>query len=549
MSREDGKDRSIRILTLLLILCSAALLSRLMPLSISQYPYNNDSLSESGMASEILKYGHLKYTEGSPWYGTHSVATPALSLLSAFCSSVIGVTPLESAQFLTAIFSVLTVGAVFLLAVRITGQVHAGLIASVVTILFGTLVFTTGSSWREALGIALLVMVFYTFTQRSSFRFRILFFILFAMLLITHHLVAAIGYIAIMYLLLWSWIVAIAKKDLRRRHLDDAITVLPLTVLAALYYSFALTDRQALFGTGIRITIFVASFAVLSLMSYFFLSMRKHSKMTFAPIVAAGLGLFLFLDYSGFFFDYVPSANDAYLVLVVATAFIVGIAWYGAELIIETRPNFKAVHMALFVSPFSLILFAVAVGPDVNSHQIIYRTFDFLDFFIVIGVGAAVGALHNRRRKAYGAVALAVFVAASATFPFGYYSASLLGVRHDTQAYEVDALQWISDNSFYTVVVSDERLSFIALNTIWVEKRSYLPNNLLDGVDLDRGYFYVLEDDWSSQGVNVFPSGLAVIPESAIENVLYTSNVLYIGGPADDRVLVFSEMGIPPELW
>lgn len=545
VSKDEGRNLSMRVLSLLLILFMAAFLSRLMPLSSSQYPYNNDSLSETGMASEILKYGSLKYTEGSPWYGTHSVATPALSVVTAFCSSLMGTTPIESAQFLTAIFSVLTVGAVFLIAFRMTGQVHAGLIASVMTIMFGTLVFTTGSSWREALGIAFLVMLFYSFTQRSSLRFRVLFFILFAMLPITHHLVAAIGYIAIVYLLLWSWIVAIGKRNVLRRHVDDAITVLPLTILAVMYYSFTLTDRQALFGSGIRIAIFVASFAVLSLVSFFFMSMRKHSKMTFAPIVAGGLGLFLLLDYYGFFFDYIPSANDAYIVLVAATTLIVGVAWYGAELIIEMRPHFKAVQMALFVSPFSLILFAVAVGSDVNSHQIVYRTFDFLDFFIVIGVGAAAGALYSKRSKVYGVVALAVIVAASVTFPFGYYSADLLGVRHDTQAYEVDALQWISDSSFNPLLVSDERLSFIALNTIWVEKRSYLPNNLLDGTGLDRGYFYVLEDDWSSQGVNIFPSGLAVIPEPTMERVLNGSNVVYIGGPVDDRIVAFCESGIP----
>ena len=107
----------------------AAFFTRILPLSISQYPFNNDALAECGIASDILRNGHLTYDPGAPWYGTHGMAIPILDLLLAFVAGSLGVTPLACAQFVNAVFSVTTVGGLFVLVRSVSGSNRAAFFA------------------------------------------------------------------------------------------------------------------------------------------------------------------------------------------------------------------------------------------------------------------------------------------------------------------------------------------------------------------------------------------------------------------------------------
>lgn len=533
-------QKSGSVFVLLLAIMASGFLTRLLPLSISQYPYNNDSLIECGMAKEIVSSRHLEFAPGSPWYGTHGIVTPSFNVLLAQVSSSLGVSVYDVAQLMTALFFIVTVGCVFILARRITGSNVGGIGASTAAVLLGTFVFTTGSAWKESLGICLFVLLFVSFVNRSKIQFRILTFLILGTLAVVHHLVASVAYLAVIYMLVWSWLFAILKSNVTKRQVLDLVTVVPPVLAALVYYVLDLTDRTVLFSSAISPPLFAAWFVLLALVSFAFLNQKSHVKWTFAPLVATGMLALLLIDYSGLFYTYVRSASDSYLILVAASSLLVGLAWFGAEGIIEKRPVFKSVQLGLLVAPLTIILFGLTLGFNRTSHQILYRVFDFADIFVFMGFGFAVVMLRSKSNRRGTAVIFSALACLLLTFPFGYYTSDTLGVRHDTQAYEVDAVYWIDGHSMSPEVVSDERLSVVASSTIWVDKRPSLAYDLKNGQYLWPDMYYVMEDSWTTLGVNIFPYGRAVISESVYDNTLADSDVLYVGGPVEDRLHVFT---------
>lgn len=531
----------------LLVMSIAAFMTRLLPLSMSQYPFNNDSLSECTLATRVLSSGHLDLAAGAAWYETHSGATPVLNVLLAFVSSVFGTTPFQCAQILDAVVAVLTVGCVFLLGRLVSGSLRGGIAASFSAVLMGTFVFTTGSAWKEMLGIALLVFALLSYVRRSRIEFRVLAFTILMLLPLVHHLVALVALLAFAYLLSWSWFFAFSNGLPKRRHVEDLVLVVTPIIWAVVYYSLISFDRISLVSSPIKLVLFGASFVLISMIAIMVLSMRRHSKWTFAPFVGGGFFILVILDYLGFLFSYSPSVSQLYLLLVVSSGFLLGLAWYGTEVIVETRPVYRAVQIALIVSPLSILGYGILSGFSSVSHQIVYRTVDFADIFIFIGIGTAVVWLYQRRRRAYHIVGFLTVVLLLASFPFGYESGELLGVRHDTQAYEVDAIRWLSVHHDSPFLESDERLGHIANGTVGLGKHSALPSALLYNTTIDiipEISTCLMEDSWTSEGVNNFPYGKVVLAPSNYTWALESSNVFYIGGPSTDRAVMFIRSGV-----
>jgi len=558
-SRRDGKQgrrntvkparadsgRVLSSSTLVFAVCLAAFFTRLLPLSISAYPFNNDSLTECGIATQILGSGHLHFSPDSPWYGTHSTVTPALDTLLAFFSAFLGMTPIECAQVLCASISVSTVGLVFLLGRSVSGSSRGGLAASLASVMLGTFVFTTGSVWKEMLGISLLLLVLLSFISRGQVRFWILGFVTLLITPFVHHLVAAIVLLSLAYMVTWSWFFSIRNHALKRRHLGDLGMVLIPGVLAISYYAFVSLDRISFLSTPLDVVLLISMFALVSLVSFAALSLTKHARWSYAPILGILLLALVFLDYSGSLFPYDPSASSVYFLLAFSYIFLFSLAWYGSELIIETRPMYRSIPVALLVSPLTVIWVGLLDGFSLSSHQVLFRTFDFLDFFVFFGIGAAMVALRERHRRLYSTFGVVVIIGLAASFPFAYYSEQLLGVRHDTQSFEMDALAWVDARGEHEVVLSDQRLAYVALNFFGLAGSASLPQYLSQGISTPADYYCLIEDSWTTLGVNDYPRGKLVLSDSQYLHVLDSGDLLYVGGPFENRVLLFtvSEIG------
>lgn len=527
---------SIRIV---MILAFSAFVTRLLPVAISNYPFNNDSLVECGIASDMLQNGHFGKFADSPWNGTHSAATPLFDALIAFVSGAFGVTPYQCAQVIVSVISVATVCMIFILARTISGGLVGGFAAGFGALTMGTFVFTTGSAWKEALGIMLLVMILVSYVMRSQNRFRILLFLCLMVVPLVHHLVAAIAMLFMAYMLAWRLYFAFRWTNIRRGLLLDAVTaVVPILWMSLYYYEVAL-DRISLVSSPIGLIGLLASFFGLCVVLIGVLSIKKHSKRTYSPLIGIGVVILLVLDFLGFLFPYSPSASEWYLLFIASVGVFLTIGWYGTEIIVETRRKYNAVQIGLALPALTIIGFGLQKGFLLSSHQIAYRTFDFLDIFILIGIAGGFVFLQKNHSKAYPVLGLIMVLSLLVTFPFAYASGSLLGVRHDTQAYEVDALTWVDDHLVTQKVISDERIGYISWVLFGVAKDAGLPVYMKTNFTISADWVCVAEDSWTDRGVNCYPVGRIVVQKENFTRILSAANVLYVGGPVDDRVETF----------
>jgi len=533
-------SRLISVGASLSVILLAAFVTRLLPLSISRFPFNNDSLTECGIASEIMDNGHLTYSREAPWHGTHSVATPALNVVLAFVSSSLDVSPYDCAQVVGATICVLTVGAIFLVARTISGSHFGGFVAGFMAVMFGTFVFTTGSVWKGALGVGLLAFATITFMQRNDLRYRILCTLTLLTFPLVHHVVAALAMLFFLYLLFWSWFFALSNGAVRRRHfLDLAMISVPVVVTGA-YYSYVSLDRLSAYAYPIQIALLVSFFILFALLSVVVLSLRNHSKWTFSPFLGIALILLLSLDYFGYVFPYSASAANAYFFLAIAFAFTFSLSWYGTELILENMPVHRSIQLAFLVAPLTVISFGISGGLTTSSHQIVFRTFDYLYMFIFVGAGAGLAFLMKRRTRLYPIIGVVLAIAMVVSFPFAYDSDRLLGVRHDTQEFEVDALSWAKDNIGAKKVISDERLSYVSWSLDWLVKDAGLPGYMTESnTAILPGWICLVEDSWTTTGVNAYPKGKVIIPKSNYTAIIDAADVVYVGGPLGNSATVF----------
>ena len=138
--------------TLVAALAILAFTTRILPISISSFPFNNDSLTECRMAEDIIAAGRLDFSGDSWYYDTHSTVTPVYNILLAFCSASLGIDSFGIAQIVVAAIAVLSVVGGYLIMVELTGSRRSAFLGGLTLSLFGTLVFLTGSAWKGAIG-------------------------------------------------------------------------------------------------------------------------------------------------------------------------------------------------------------------------------------------------------------------------------------------------------------------------------------------------------------------------------------------------------------
>jgi hypothetical protein len=384
------------------------------------------------------------------------------------------------------------------------------------------------------------VLILVSLIRRNEMRFRAVCFVLLMIVPLVHHLVAIVALLATAFPLVWSWFLAVTTHSIRRRNFTDLIMIAVPTAWTTAYYSTVSFDKFQALTSFSNVMLLIGGFLALCGVAIAVLSMKTHSRLTFAPLLGIGIVVLLVLDYNGYLYSYAPSASVYYLYLVAAFGFIFSIAWYGSEVIFERRPRYNAVHLGLLLAPLAVIGYGFFGGFSSSSHQIIYRSFDYADLFIFIGGGAAVYWLFSNRRKAYPLVAGLVVVSLAVSFPFAYDTQTLLGVRHDTQAYEIDGIKWIVGAQSHPHMISDERLSYIGQAMADIPEDNGLPTNFATNYTLPPFWIGVLEYDWLSTGVNNYPEGLVVVSRPDYMRVMEHSNVFYVGGPSENRLIVYA---------
>ena len=526
------------------VIVIAAFITRLWPLAFSSYPFNNDGLTESTLAAQILTSGHLSLLPDGHLGTTHSTAIPAMNIVIAYASSALGVDPYRFSQILVAVVSLLTIAGIYVLGRRLSGDVRGGIASALMGLMMGTFVFTTGSAWKEAFGFGLIPLVLVAFIWRNEPRFRILCTTTLMVLPLVHHLVAVIALLMVAYPVIWGWFFSLSKRSVQHRHWEDlAMVVLPAIWLYVYYTAVSMDSFESVLSK-MGLLLIIVAFAVLSFVQIAALSIKNHSKLTFAAIPGIIVIVLSVLDYFGYLFPYTPTAPLVSLMLIFVFGVFVSVAWYGTEFAMEFRHRYRAVHFGLLLAPATIIGFSFLGGFTLSSQKALYRSFDFVDLFIFMGVGLAISSTFSLRKRAYPILAAAMIVFLAMSFPFGYYSDQTLGVRHDTQSYEVDAINWLSHSHSHPPMMSDERIAYMGLAIADIPKDNGLVPFIMGNITLLPHWFVAFDDSYFTSGVNDYPGGFAIIPLSNSTKIVSASDVMYIGGPQSDRITIMATSDI-----
>jgi hypothetical protein len=530
----------------LALLCLLVVCTRMLPLAISQYPFNNDGITESRIASDIVESGHLSYPEGAFYIDTHSVITPAYDVLLAFAATAMGFTPFDVAQISVAVTSLITVVGTYLLALYLTKDPKAALCAAMVLSLFGTFVFLTGSTWKESLGVAMMVLLVIAFVRRESRVMMALELTILFLLPFVHHLVCFLSFLLIAYLTMWSVLFGLRAKSLRRRHYIDIAVIGVALATTFVTYDWLGMDRLSYFSSVNGLVTISMAFIAISAAVFLLLHRKRHTRLTLSPFPSVVMLSVLIWDHFNPIFPYSSGYPSSILFLGLLAGVLLSVAWYGLERTFSSNSIYRSVPIGLLVPVLTLFIYALISGPTLFSHQILYRSFDFADMSIALGVSMAVASFRDRARRQFLLVIL-VLVVLLLSFPFGYMSDSLIGVRHDTQAYEVDSLSWANEAlGNDKTLQTDERLAYSARALFDFAKSPGLPV-VLDYYEIPNlASFCMLEMSWVTKGVNSYPNGYVVLDEEQVLLVLEMSNVLYAGGEDSDLLVIFraSPIGI-----
>jgi hypothetical protein len=125
----------------------------------------------------------------------------------------------------------------------------------------------------------------------------------------------------------------------------------------------------------------------------------------------------------------------------------------------------------------------------------------------------------------------------ASTLPVAYSSQELFGVENQTYQFEYDAVSWFSEHGV-TGYTSDQRLGETGWRLFDLEYGRGLPYTLSEGLALNGSSFYVLEEQWSTDGAQEFPFGVVVVPHETISQTMDGSSVLYVGGPAEGQLVL-----------
>jgi hypothetical protein len=528
-----------------------ALALRLVPLTFSTLPYNIDGFPLSHIAAQISATGSWQIHPGDP--NAYNEMMPVYSLVWSSVSQLGGLDPLAYLQTILPLLLATAVLPAYLLGLKATGHSVAGFAAGLFIASFGSFLSVTSMGMKESIALVLLPTVVLLFAERRDPRKRGLAFVLLLLLPFLHQLsdFLILGMVAALVVLTHARAVQRGLFSIRSLLLDIATGPGP-AVLAYLYYvtvnmpdlsAVTSPDALALFlGVTLLLTALLVRMTHPSPARSGARLLRPAGPILFVPVVAfAALLANARID----LFAGVLETQPAFEPILVAVAALVAFAFLGYQLLRRTANALADVVVAMGIAPVALVLFAFLRGLDGLSQVLVYRSFDFVDYGLAVAIGTGLAFSWRRLR---GREATRILLAAGflgvllATTPIAWNTQAVFGVDNVTTSAEYQALSVLT--SLHPAnVTTDQRLADIGRMWFGLATDPNLPF-LLQGNRTVSGHDYaVVMDRWTTVGAQVHPQPNVVLSEGAIAAFLGANRIVYVAGPAGDRIYLVQLTG------
>ncbi len=551
-----GRFSGRHMLAYMLVLYLITLLIRWIPLFLSPLPYNIDGFSMAGVSDGIISSGH--WSLNSSMYGiAYNQKTPFFPMLLSEFSLITGISPLYAEQYMLPFITASIPPFVFYFVSRFTRNITASVTAALFLAFNGLFSFLTGSIMKESLGLLLIPVGLYLYMGREDIRKRILLCLVLIFITFVHYRSTLMLQIFLILMLSWDTIRLFDAGKLRLRHLLMDIIGIPLIGFISLLYYFWVS-MQDYYGKAFNINemVLFLSVALIWFLIYIRFMKRSYSaggKSLFRYIMdwkvialVIALGAFL-LNSRKLVFAGTINTSSALLATAVPYVILILFSLLGLSIMQRYRNKYLPMVAAIYVGTFVPITYSLVRGLDVFSQEILYRSYNFMDFATAISLGIGVTFLYAVLKRYFftneskqslrvgipAAFALfaAVVILLAATVPLGYDTVELFGVQNVTYEYEVSAIDW-AKSANCTPVGTDQRLGDIMRDYNNVSHSKSVPWKLKYHKPVNSP-FILLEDSWTTWGAQMHPSSPVKVQKAAFSSLINQRSVIFSSGHPD----------------
>ncbi|RLG52984.1 MAG: hypothetical protein DRN99_07200, partial [Thermoproteota archaeon] len=382
-------DEPLYIAAALALVAGAAV--RVLPYLKTGVPFHLDSWQHIGAAAR-LSAGRVSLREG---YAYH---WPGVNMLIAFTSAVTGVDAFRAALAVPAAASA-SIAGVYMLARRAAGSRSVAALAAAIAAFSPICCIWTAAAVKEAVAVPLMLVLLSLLPEALESRPGLAaFLLLYAGLLLAHHLTLLIALIAVTYYVLGH----LGHSMLGGRGLRRHVLLLALVYGALAGYYLYIPFRPQLSASS---ALAFSSYAAVGLLM---LWLRPKPSLLAALASSALFSAPPILALRVRVYEFAPLMPAEAMPVALAYSVMLGLAGAGSCLIWSLDEAFER---RLLLSSWSLsaaVLFAFAVTDGVGglSYTLAYRSIHSLTY--IAAALAAVALLASRRLKLAGVVAAAL---------------------------------------------------------------------------------------------------------------------------------------------
>lgn len=539
--RIDGKRLLLLLAVIIIILGGAAL--RVHSLAASPYPYILDGLGEANYARHIAMTGSLAPDPEAGYASTHTVFTPAYDALIALTSLFQGEQPLFLIQKLIAPFGAMLLLGAYAMARKFSGSSRVGLFALMALSAYGPFLIVTQATWKECIGLSMLPFIYLSFAMRRDRRMRALSTFLLLFIPFVHHAIALIAILTIAFVSSSTFLLARKGKRLAINNIIDVLVAIIAADELILYYSIVKLDRLEYLTPENGLYLFIG-LAILMAVGIYYISDKGLSaigRRALFLVTSLGMILLVAMNLVAPIGTIESSALFAVSLPLIVCVVLVLMGIMGISIWAATVSESKTFFFAVLASPFVLVIYGLLRAEDILSLDIITRSIDLLDLGVMIGLGTfLVYFLRNRSKARTYAIASAVCVLLLLSLPFAIDSEHYAGTRNDINSFEIEAINWTVSMNPGANIQTDTQYSYVVRYLFNDLNDQTLVHRLIGKLDMTNGAVMIASERWVTIGVKDLPYGWIKIDPGAFTEKLQESNLLYIGGPSDMQIIVFS---------
>jgi len=461
-SENTDKAKRGHILLEFIIITALYLMSvtfRFLPLLHSSLPFNIDGFPQVKLAENIIHSHEIEIGYGSNLIYYNS-KFPVLPSMLAFFSMVSGYSPLEISQTLMPFIVSFVPVVMYIFLRHMFKNMTASMIGALFLVFQGFFVYLTTALIKESIGFLFIIIIYACYTQRNRDRkYFALSWIMLLTLPLIHHLTFWIGITTLIYVTLIDWFRDFKYRKLRTANvIGDVIMLFTSLLSGVVYYSMFQLDMYRKLASLNEVFLFLSVFVLLLIPGIYTSVYRSKSRFFLTLFIPAEAMILIFLNSSGVLFPSTVELPMEFLLLLIPFIIISFMSVYGWLIHLSFR-NENAMLTALFIGPAAVYNFAISLGLSKYTFDIVYRSADFLDFAIAVGVTVFIGYYLKKDRNSMRkfTVLIATVIIVSLSYMPTMYLDRIGGVKDITSEGEMNSMEWVDRYSGNFSIATDDR--------------------------------------------------------------------------------------------